>query len=393
MKVFQVNNYLEHKGGAEESMLELANELQPRGHQLGFVFHVKGQETLSFPQVPSYCVPVLEAAVWPNAWHLATLARIMKRERPDVVLLHNVYNLWAVAVLRRLAPTIRFVHGHEMYCMGLHKNINTSEGDCPLAHSCGCLRHCRQDLPLPQRVILYLYRKAEIRANRALERLLVTSHYMERNLLRNGFSAEKIDIVPPFVTLEHEGPPPPGNGVVLFVGRLEEIKGTRQLPRIARLLPDKAKLMVVGEGELRDELLTSLSRAGWRDRLIFRGWLHGEDLLGAYAAADVVMFPSVVEEPFGRVGIEAMAAGRPVVAFDVGGVREWLVHGETGYLVPRGEVEQMAGFTTLLLEKPDLARKLGEAGRRRARALFDRNRIVSRLEQILSEVIEHRGAS
>jgi glycosyltransferase involved in cell wall biosynthesis len=388
MKIFQVNNYLEHKGGAEESMLELADALEARGHQLGFVYHCKSTKTLSFPHRPTYCVPALEAKIWPNLWRLVQLAVIMKRERPDVVIVHNVYNLWTVALLRRLAPTIRLVHGHEMYCMGLYKNINELGGVCTFAHSYTCLTNCRQDLWFPLRVILYLYRKAEIRVNRRLERLLVTSRYMKQNLLANGFQEGKIEVLPPFIAPEAVGLPPPSSLIVLFVGRLEDIKGTRLLPEIAKLLPVGAKLVVVGDGELKEELLESSFKAGLEDRLILHGWLSKQDLLRVYSDGRVVIFPSLVEEPFGRVGIEAMAAGRPVVAFDVGGVKDWLIHGENGFLVPRGDVEKMAEFTTLLLEHPELANKMGRMGRKRVSSLFDRDMILSRLEQILNEAID-----
>jgi glycosyltransferase involved in cell wall biosynthesis len=133
--------------------------------------------------------------------------------------------------------------------------------------------------------------------------------------------------------------------------------------------------------------LEAAARAELKDRLIVRGWLDREQLIREYAEAQVIIFPSLVEEPFGRVGIEAMAAGRPVVAFDVGGVREWLRHGETGFLVPRGDLNKMAESVNLLLENPDLADKLGKMGRERASALFDRERMLSRLEQVLAEAM------
>ena len=80
--------------------------------------------------------------------------------------------------------------------------------------------------------------------------------------------------------------------------------------------------------------------------------------------------------------------GRPVVAFDVGGVRDWLTHGESGFLVPRGDVQKMAEFASLLLENGDLASKMGRKGHERARTLFDREQVVSRLEQILTTAIQ-----
>ena len=388
MKIFQINTYLEPKGGTEQSMLELTDALEERGHQVGFIYHHRTNDTLSLSQFSSYHVPVLEAQIWPNAWRLVQLARVMQRERPDVVLLQNVFNLWAVLLLSWHAPTVRFVRSHEMYCMGLNRTAEGFIEECSIPHSYPCIRNCRQDLLYPLRVVLYLYRKAEIRVNRGLERLLVTSRYMRRNLLLNGFLEEKVEVVPPFLNFEVTGPPPSSSRIALFVGRLEEIKGTKLLPEIARLLPPGAKLMVVGDGELKDELLQAVADGELKERLLFRGRLNGEELLRAYSDARVVIFPSIWQEPFGRVGIEALAMGRPVVAFDVGGVRDWLTHGETGFLVPRGDVQKMAELASLLLENDDLASKMGRKGLERARILFDREQAVSRLEKILTTAIQ-----
>jgi glycosyltransferase involved in cell wall biosynthesis len=388
MKIMQVNRYLEPRGGTEASMLELGEALEERGHQVGFIYHHRTAKTLSLPHCSSYHVPVLEAQIWPKVWRLAQLVRVMQREQPDVVLLQNVFNLWTVLLLSRLAPTVRFVRGHEMYCIEPDKTAGRFSEGCSIPHSYICIGNCRQDLWYPLRIALYLYRKAEIRVNQGLESLLVTSSYMKGNLLVNGFLEEKIEVLAPFVSLEAAGPPTSSSRIALFVGRLEEIKGTRLLPQIAGLLPNGAKLMVAGDGELRGEFLESVSKAGLKDRLVFRGWLGRKELLRAYSEAQVVVFPSILEEPFGRVGIEALAMGRPVVAFDVGGVRDWLTHGETGFLVPRGDVQKMAEFASLLLENADLASKMGKKGRERARTLFDREQAISRLEQILTKAIQ-----
>jgi hypothetical protein len=134
----------------------LADALEGRGHQIGFLYHSDNKNTLSFPHRPTYYVPVLKSKIWPNDSRLAQLIRIMKRERPDVVILYNVFNLWAVAVLRRLAPTIRYFHSHEMYWVGLSKTLGELGGECSIPHSYARIRKCRQDLWFPLRVILYL---------------------------------------------------------------------------------------------------------------------------------------------------------------------------------------------------------------------------------------------
>jgi glycosyltransferase involved in cell wall biosynthesis len=82
-----------------------------------------------------------------------------------------------------------------------------------------------------------------------------------------------------------------------------------------------------------------------------------------YDEADLVVYPTIGEEPYGLVPLEAMSCGRPVVAARSGGIAETVVDGETGYVVARGDVDALSERTSLLLENPERARRFGAAGR------------------------------
>ncbi|MBN1551766.1 glycosyltransferase family 4 protein, partial [bacterium] len=92
-------------------------------------------------------------------------------------------------------------------------------------------------------------------------------------------------------------------------------------------------------------------------------------------------FPSIYPEPFGIVGLEAMAAGRPVVAFDVGGVREWLKTGINGYCAPRGNTEAYTGYLRTLLSDMSLATELGTAGWLLLKQQYSHDRHIKKLEK------------
>ena len=122
----------------------------------------------------------------------------------------------------------------------------------------------------------------------------------------------------------------------------------------------------------------------------FAGWLDKTGLDQLYRSATVVVGPSMVLEAFGLVGIEAMAYLKPIVAFDAGGVREWLSNGETGFLVEEGNIDGMAKRIDTLLESPRLARKMGMEGRRRVDAEFRRKIHLERLTAVYEEAIHDR---
>jgi glycosyltransferase involved in cell wall biosynthesis len=135
---------------------------------------------------------------------------------------------------------------------------------------------------------------------------------------------------------------------ILYAGRLSPEKGVRELVAAADGLP----LVVVGDGPLRDDVPGAL------------GFLPHDQLEQRYARAAVVACPSH-REGFGVVCAEAMAHGRPVVAGDVGGLRDLVVHEGTGLLVRPGDVRALREALSRLLGDADLRRRFGEAGRAR----------------------------
>lgn len=164
-----------------------------------------------------------------------------------------------------------------------------------------------------------------------------------------------------------------GRPVVLYVGKLSPRKGTADLvaaaPLVVAAVPD-AVFVVVGEGA------TPLPEAPWLRRL---GPLPNALVLGLYAAADVVAVPSIIPDSLSRVILEAMTAGRPVVATQVGGTPELVVDGVTGLLVkPHDPVGLAHALGRLLLDEP-LRLRLGEQARRHVEGRFSVDLSVDRL--------------
>lgn len=108
------------------------------------------------------------------------------------------------------------------------------------------------------------------------------------------------------------------------------------------------------------------------------GWRAHDTLPSLYAACDLAVAPSVWDEPFGMTAVEAMACGRPVIAARVGGLKECVVHGETGLLFDRGDAEELAAALARLLDDAGLRTRMGAAGRARVEAMYTWPRLVER---------------
>ncbi len=153
---------------------------------------------------------------------------------------------------------------------------------------------------------------------------------------------------------------------VLFVGSLIPRKGLPFLVQAAkRIVKEKAntKFLIVGDGPLKNQLTAGLKAANLLGNFLFTGNLKDNMLPAVYSCADVFVLPSI-QEGQGIVLLEAEASGKPVVAFDVGGINEAVHNGETGLLVKRGNTGELTDALLKLLSDRTLRQKMGANGRR-----------------------------
>ena len=149
--------------------------------------------------------------------------------------------------------------------------------------------------------------------------------------------------------------------------------------------PD-ARLLLVGKGEKRDALEGLVKRLGLERRVIFTGY-RDTDLAGVLGALDVFALLGAGSDESCRAALEAMAAGRPVLAARAGALPEAVVHGETGLLLDEPSPANVAAALARLLSNPGEARAMGEAGRRRALDLFTAERHAAAMEALYLSTI------
>src|SRR5438034_9686818 len=189
--------------------------------------------------------------------------------------------------------------------------------------------------------------------------------------------------------------------LMLFVGRLERLKGVEVAIRALALLRDREhddlRFVVVGgdahqggsqdgdESE-KERLKAVASALGVRDRVDFLGSVAHHELPYFYAAADVCVMPSY-SESFGLVGLEAQACGRPVVGSDVAGLRSVVRDDVSGYLIDGHEPATYAERIGRLLDDPELAQQMGRRGRLLAQR-FSWTRTADRLQVLFERLAE-----
>ena len=226
--------------------------------------------------------------------------------------------------------------------------------------------------------------------------ILAPSTYLGEVAQRAGAAPERLRAMPHAIGNDSgqsgaDVPPPPSAcpPVVVYAGLLSRDKGAPLLlEAFARLQVPEARLVFLGDGPAREGLERRARAAGLAGRVSFHGQVGGGAVQRAFGRARVVAHPSLVPEGLGLVGIEAMAQGRPVVGFGLGGARDWLIDGETGIIATRQDAAGLAHALAQLLGDPALADRLGAAARRHVHKDFTapkvENALIAALEAALA---------
>ncbi|HWG09813.1 MAG TPA: glycosyltransferase [Solirubrobacteraceae bacterium] len=301
------------------------------------------------------------------------------RSSPELIHLHQYEDPDVLELMRAQAPVVISLHGYTACTSGVHYFRPGQE--CMRAHGPGCvpnllLRGCAHTHD--PRWLPASYGRAERGRNalRAADLVVSYSSAIDRHLTING--VERRRVVPLFTTMDpHTGSGHERRRRVVFAGRIVTSKGVAVLIRAARGVD--GEFVICGDGLRLAAMRRLAHRLGVEGRVSFTGWLEPEQLARELAEASVVAIPSVWPEPFGLVGIEALAAGRPVVASETGGITDWLRPGENGLGVAPGDAPALAGALERLLADPGRQATMGEAGRQLVAATFSRERHVQAL--------------
>lgn len=179
---------------------------------------------------------------------------------------------------------------------------------------------------------------------------------------------------------------------ILFVGCLRHYKGLDHLLDAVTDLP--ATLLVAGDGPVRSALEAKAEQIGVGQKVHFLGEVDGSTLWRLYASADVFVLPSENRgETFGIVQVEAMAMGVPVVCTELGTGTSWVNrHEETGLVVPPADPAALAAALSRILDHPETGRRMGQAGRERARSELLADTMIDRVLDVYREVLERRSS-
>ncbi|MDF1594083.1 MAG: glycosyltransferase family 4 protein, partial [Desulfobacterales bacterium] len=312
---------------------------------------------------------------------------IIKKHAPDICHIHNFQNSSVTEYLIGTMPCVRSIHDPRLYCFTNWKLLpDKSICSHPLGLECirqGCISSGLWPQNNFDRNALFVLRN--FMAHQKIPVLIAESRAQIECLLENGFSPDQIAWLPNFTPVRPESEVSgfvqkhfnPQKKMVLFVGRASYEKGVQILVDACAYLKTKCKVVIITAGPLLDEIKSRIP--AYAGQLEVIPGLSYEETRKYYARSSVVIVPSVWLENFCLVGIEAYANMKPVIGSRIGGIKDWLKEGETGWFFEPGNARELADTIDHAFADTERLKMMGKAAYDRVCRYYTKELYLSRL--------------
>jgi glycosyltransferase involved in cell wall biosynthesis len=408
MKVLLANKYFFRKGGSEAVMFAERDFLL--GANVEIVdFSMHGDANLAsdyadyFVRELSYEDGALGAAdrlraalkLVHSAEAVRRMGELIELTRPDLVHCHNVYHQLTPSIIgaakRRGVPVVLTLHDYKAVCP-VHTRLRRGRpcSDCLGGKVSNVLKHRCAGGSLGRSALLYAEAVIQrlLRSYEKVDAVIAPSEFMRASVTQARFPGDRVHVLHNGVDTEKLRPGGEDDGYVLYLGRLSAEKGAESLlaaHESLSSLSDPMPLRLAGTGPLESTLRSRYPKAE------FLGHLSGPALADVLRRAAAVVLPSECYENCPVAVLEAMSYGKPVIASDIGGIPELVIHGETGLLFPAGDRRALADCLATLASSPDLRRRYGAAGRNRAVSRFSLERHNDGLMRVYQNVLRQKA--
>lgn len=387
MHVLWINEVADFVGGCEQYIHNTVQLLSKHGAQSSLLYDCRQ---------PSYSTGFANA--FDRAFPLVNVNDQIAEINPDVIYLHRFFDREIIAaVCDNRVPSVRFIHDYRLLCLREHKYkpIGLKTCDQTIGWRCyPCLGFINKTQHFPgvrlNRVGSF---RSALAVDQRMDMTIAGSDHMLNHLLAHGFDPQRTHRLYPYSNPpKPQGHPACEEDLLLFVGQLHTGKGLDILLNAIALTKKPVRLAVVGTGPQADQLKALAVSLGIGERVYFEGWQPSEEISRYYERASCVVVPSRFPEPFCMIGTESMSYARPVIGTDVGAISEWLADGVTGTLVPPNDPSAMANAIDNMMDNPERAKEMGEAGQTRYQEKFIPELHRERLLELFQGLIERSSA-
>ncbi len=383
MRILIVNTRHFYGGGDSTYTFNLAGLLGRHGHDIAF-FGMQDERNLPDPnadlfvspidfrelnkhKTPTNGIKVLARTIY-SAEARRNFATLLDRFSPDMIHLQNFFNHITASIMfeaeRRHLPMVWTLHDYGLACPNAHFLIDRTGEICEACRGGhfyhAAFKRCKKDSLLASSMAAFeAYCNRWMGALKKANAFLTPSRFLKSKLVESGLRAEQIHHLPLFVPQENFWEGKYDEGYLLFLGRLERIKGIHILLQAAARAPNARIRMAGNVGEA----FASELKQGLPANVEYVGMKHGEELEALIRNALAVIVPSIWYENQPFTVLEAFAAGKPVIASDLGGMAELVADRERGLLVEPGDPHALANAMNQIVSDRAWAAAMGRNAR------------------------------
>jgi len=407
MRILYCNKYNFPFSGTEVYLFEAMQLMRSKGHEVA-LFSMADPRGNPTPY-DRYFMPPTEfknQKGWVRKVGLAThaiysvearrrIAAMIAEFRPDVAHVRNIYHHLSPSILWELrarhVPVVYHLNDFKLLCPSYNL---VSEGEVCEACKGGRFWHALNSRCYPglgARVALATEAYAQRwlgSYEKCVDCFLAPSQFVRDKFVEQGWDSTKFEILPHFQEIKPIAEHAAEDAPVLYFGRLSREKCVDDLLHAMRRLP-RLRLVLAGDGPERG----TLKRLAADLKLMnvqFVGHVHGEELDRTIAACRFTVFPSHAFETLGKTILESYAKGRAVVASDAGSRGELVHLGKTGLLYRTGDVEELVSAIEFLSARPELAEKMGRAGRELVRERYTPESHYKALVKVYERLVDQK---
>jgi glycosyltransferase involved in cell wall biosynthesis len=409
VKILHFCSFYRPLGGAEKLLFNVLNLLEENGVE-NVIIAPKAQSGGPTGQRKEYFVDFLEypfsrsslfSAVWTNRKLAGAIRQIISDERPDVIHLHNQQNPFIYwACLRSGIPMVRNIHDPRLYCP-TNWRLLPDNRLCPHPFGRACITEgCVKPNSTDARQLLTTFVNRQLSFRNTTQ--IIESRESYEMARQNGYKESQLQLIPNCTSL------PPlqtaladkkrykveGQNTLLFVGRASYEKGLHFLIHALPKVRNEFKLYILTAGDYYKQKIEPLvDRLNLSSRVEARFDTSYRETAKFYSMADAVIVPSIWFETFCLIGIEAYSHATAVIASRTGGIKDWCVDGETGFLVDIFDEDALAARIDDLLNDPAKRTRFGINGYHRTAELYSEKIYFQRLHALYKQVMANGNAN
>lgn len=370
--------------GEEAAVYSIIDLLKQQGHNvITFMRSSTEIPDMRFGKLKAFCNGIY------NFSSKRAIRKLLSEQKPDIVQIQNLFPFISPYILlgecrRAAVPVVMRVPNYRLFCpIGLYMTNGQICEKCNDGEYWCILRNCTGSLAKSTGYALrsFVARKLKLYYQNVAMYAVLTEFQRQR-LISKGFSPNRIVVIPNMVTIDKRLVQNSTGDFVGFVGRISPEKGVSTLVEAANQCGDIA-LKAAGDYNRMPNLPKEASK-----NFEFYGHLSGNELRSFYLRSRVFVLPSICYEGFPNTLLEAMAFAKPVVCSRIGGLPEIVDDGVTGLLFEPGNADDLAEKIRYLWDRPELCRKMGEAGRQKALREYSPEKYYARLMAVYEKAIE-----